>query len=95
MSEHAEVRATVRNRLGMHARPAMVFADHAAAFASEIRVHRADAPGERIDAKSVMQVMMLAATQHTELVITAEGDDAAPACRALADLIESGFGEAS
>jgi len=46
-----------------------------------------------VDAKSIMSVMRLAATKGTVLKIVADGDDAEPAVKALAELVESGFGE--
>jgi len=46
-----------------------------------------------VDAKSIMSVMRLAATQGTVLEVTADGGDADEACAALKDLVDSGFGE--
>ena len=86
----ASTTATVTNRLGLHARPAMAFVDAASAFKSAITVKN---NSDAVDAKSIMQVMMLAATKGTTLTITAEGDDAEQACAELKKLIESGFGE--
>ena len=94
MPDQASVQVSIANRLGMHARPAMLFADTAAGFDAEIIVSRADNPDEKVDAKSIMQVMMLAATQGTELVISAAGPDAQSACNALAKLVKDQFGEA-
>ncbi|MEM8835890.1 MAG: HPr family phosphocarrier protein [Planctomycetota bacterium] len=92
MSSSERVTVTIRNRLGLHARPAMAFVDVAAGFASTISVKRKDSD-ESVDGKSIMQVMMLAATTGTELEILAEGADAGDACKALVELVESGFGE--
>lgn len=92
MPDRATVRVTIINRLGLHARPAMAFVDAAGRFAAAVRIRRADAE-ERVDGKSIMQVMMLAATQGTVLELEAEGDDAEAACDALRRLVESGFGE--
>ena len=86
------VKVVIRNRLGLHARPAMAFVDAAAAFASEITVRREDST-ESIDGKSIMQMMMLAATQGTTLEVTADGEDAEAACAALRALVERGFDE--
>jgi phosphocarrier protein len=58
-----------------------------------VRVRRVDTPEEVVDGKSIMQMMLLAATQHTELEITADGADGAQACEALRKLVDSGFGE--
>jgi len=94
VSQRATSRVVIRNRLGMHARPAMTFVDLASSFGAAISVRRADDDGaERVDGKSIMQVMMLAATQGTALEIFAEGEDADEACQELRKLVESGFGE--
>jgi phosphocarrier protein len=90
VSTHASTIVTIRNKLGLHARPAMCFVDVAVAFASAITVRRAD---QTVDGKSIMQMMMLAATKGTELEVIAEGDDADKAIEALRKLVESGFDE--
>ena len=82
--------ATVVNRLGLHARPAMTFVDLAMTFRSAVTVRKADT---EVDGKSIMQMMMLAAGQGSELTITATGDDAEAACAGLKNLVESGFDE--
>ncbi len=78
------------NRLGLHARPAMSFVDLASTFASEIKVSKADT---EVDGKSIMQMMMLAASQGSELLIVADGTDAEAACKALKELVDAGFDE--
>lgn len=84
----------IRNRLGLHARPAMAFVDAAMAFKSSITVRRTDAPPEEaVDGKSIMQMMMLAATQGTSLELCADGDDAPLALTTLTGLVERGFDE--
>ena len=92
MASPATTQATIPNRLGLHARPAMSFVDMAGEFTSSVRVRREDSD-EYVDGKSIMQVMMLAATKGTVLVIEAEGEDAEKACEALRKLVDSGFGE--
>ncbi len=90
----AKAIAIIKNRLGLHARPAMAFVDLACTFTSEITVRRTDnAPGDPVDGKSIMMMMMLAATQGTELEISATGDDADKACADLKALIDRGFDE--
>ncbi len=85
---------TIKNRLGLHARPAMAFVDLACTFASDITVRRTDNnPGDPVDGKSIMMMMMLAATQGTELEISASGDDSATACEKLKALVDAGFDE--
>lgn len=92
MSQRATVRATVTNRLGLHARPAMAFVDTAMSFASKISVSRTDGKdGGVVDGKSIMEMMMLAATRGTELLIEAEGSDAEHACMVLKALVDCGF----
>ncbi len=84
------INATIVNRLGLHARPAMAFVDCAAAFTSAVSVRKGDT---EVDGKSIMQMMMLAATKGTTLQVTCEGDDADAACEAIRRLIADGFGE--
>ena len=85
-----KVIATIVNRLGLHARPAMTFVDVASTFASDIKVRREDT---EVDGKSIMQVMMLAAGQGSSLEIIAEGEDAQRACEVLKKLVDGGFDE--
>ena len=84
------VKATVVNRLGLHARPAMTFVDVSMTFQSTITVRKGDT---EVDGKSIMQMMMLAAGQGSELEIVAEGEDAAAACDRLKTLVDDGFDE--
>ncbi|MHC4245563.1 MAG: HPr family phosphocarrier protein [Planctomycetia bacterium] len=83
-------KVTISNRLGLHARPAMLLAERASAFSSTIGIARADS-SDPVDGKSIMQLLMLAGTAGTVLNITAEGDDAAAALASIAELIENGF----
>ena len=83
---------TIANRLGLHARPAMMLAEAAMRFESEIRVRRLD-QDEAVDAKSIMQLMMLAAICGTRLELTATGVDSANAIADLQTLIEGNFSE--
>ena len=83
----------VSNSLGLHARPAMQFVDVANQFKSDIKVIKGgEEPGEA-DGKSVMQMIILAATQGTPMHIEAEGEDAEEAVKKLVELFESKFGE--
>lgn len=82
--------AKIVNKYGLHARPAMQLVDVASRFDSEIRVSNGQ---KEFDAKSIMQVMQLAATQGTTLTFCADGADAQEALDALAELIAGGFGE--
>lgn len=78
------------NPLGMHARPADLFVKLAKRFGSQICVVNGR---ERVDGKSILDVMTLAASQGTELTLEATGADATEALEALGELIQSGFGE--
>jgi phosphotransferase system HPr (HPr) family protein len=81
------------NTLGLHARPAMQFVDVANQFASRVTVYTGgEEPGEA-DGKSVMQMIILAATEGTPLRIEAEGEDAEKAVAKLVELVEEKFGE--
>lgn len=86
----ASVKVTILNRLGLHARPAMAFVDVAVGCKSRVIVKRG---GQEVDGKSIMQVMMLAATKGTELEISAEGEDADETVERLRSLVEGKFGE--
>ena len=90
MSDRVSTTVTIINRLGLHARPAMAFVDLASSFQSAVTVKRGD---QEVDGKSIMHMMMLAATKGTCLEVCAEGPDARPACEALKKLVESGFDE--
>ena len=81
---------TIQNKLGLHARPAMQFVDVANQFQSGIKVWKGD---QVVDGKSIMQMMMLAATAGTPLKIVADGDDALAALDALEKLINEKFSE--
>lgn len=75
---------TVANRLGIHARPAAMFVRIASRFHSEILVEK---DGERINGKSIMGLMMLAAGPGCRLRLEATGEDALDALRALEELV--------
>lgn len=81
---------TIRNKLGLHARPAMAFVDVASKFTAEITVRKTK---EKVDGKSIMQMLLLAATQGTRLTIEADGPDASEACKALESLVKDRFDE--
>ena len=83
----------VSNRLGLHARPAMQFVDLANQFTSTVTVFKGGEEPAEADGKSVMQMIILAATEGTPLTIVADGDDAERAVNELVGLFESKFGE--
>lgn len=80
----------VTNALGLHARAAARFVHLASQYTAQIRVGR---DGRSMDGKSIMGILLLAASKGTDLTISADGDDEVRAVTALADLIASGFGE--
>ena len=80
----------VANKLGLHARPSAQLVSVTSKFESEVFITREDL---RINAKSIMGVMMLAAEKGSELLIEAQGPDEEAAVEAVVQLIQSGFGE--
>ena len=78
------------NKLGLHARAAAKLTQVAGGFTSEIWLSRS---GRRVNAKSIMGVMMLAAGQGTSVLVEAKGDDAEQALTAIAQLVAERFGE--
>ena len=83
----------VSNSLGLHARPAMQFVDLANQFHSKVTVSKGGDEPYDADGKSVMQMIILAATEGTPLRIEAEGEDADRAVDKLVELVENKFGE--
>ena len=86
------LRVKLDNRHGLHARPAHLFVQTANAYAAQLRVGRTDSD-ERVDGKSIMGMMMLAAERGVELELEASGPDADALLRALAELVAANFGE--
>lgn len=78
------------NKLGLHARASSKFTQTASGFACEVWVSR---NGKRVNGKSIMGLMMLAAAQGTEIEVETDGADEAAAMNALADLVNGYFGE--
>ncbi len=81
---------TIENRNGLHARPAALFVKTSSRFRSEVWVEK---DGERVNGKSIMGLMMLAAGKGSVLRVTAEGEDAATLIAELEQLIRTRFGE--
>ncbi|MFY9345140.1 MAG: HPr family phosphocarrier protein [Planctomycetota bacterium] len=88
----ARLRVKLNNKHGLHARPAHLFVQTANAYASSLRVGRVDQT-ERVDGKSIMGMMMLAAERGVELELEAAGPDAEAMLRSLAELVAANFGE--
>ena len=85
-----EATVTLRNPTGLHARPAKIFAQAAAAIAATVTVTK----GERkVNGKSVLSVLTLDCHQGDEIVIGTDGEGADAALQELVRLVESGLGE--
>jgi phosphocarrier protein len=84
------IEVTIVNRLGLHARAAAKFVHLASEFTSRVTVSR---DGTRVDGKSILGLLTLAASKGTKLQLTIHGDDEAEAAAKLADLIRTRFGE--
>ena len=82
----------ISNRLGLHARAAARFVHLANSFQSRILVHKGNA---RVDGKSILGLLTLAAAKGTSLAMTADGKDEVEALDALESLIRDRFGEES
>ena len=81
---------TVVNKLGMHARPSAMFVTEATRFEAEVWLTK---DSTKVNGKSIMGVMMLAAEKGSELLLEVNGPDEAEALTALVKVIASGFGE--
>lgn len=78
------------NKLGLHARASALFVKTASRFASEIKLAK---EGVEVNGKSIMGIMMLAASKGTTVRLTVNGSDEADAMQTIGDLIVNGFGE--
>lgn len=81
---------TIRNRLGLHARAAALVVKTANRFSSEITIEK---DGVEVNAKSIMGILMLAASKGTRITLRAEGEDETEAIQAVGKLFENRFGE--
>jgi len=81
---------TIINKLGVHARPAALFVKTANRYECEISVEK---DGEKVNGKSIMGLMMLAAGPGSKLLLLAEGPDAAKAVVELEALLKRNFDE--
>lgn len=85
-----ELKITIINKLGLHARAAAKLITTTTRFTADIRILK---DGREVDGKSIMSVMMLAASKGTELTITATGSDQQEAISAIQTLINNRFDE--
>ena len=87
-----ERNVTISNRLGLHARAAAQLVRRASQFNSSVQLVREDTE-EIADGKSILSVLLLAASRGSSLIIKTEGDDEERAIDALVELVEQRFGE--
>lgn len=80
----------IKNRLGLHARAAAKFVQTASRFKSEVKIRK---NGEEVDGKSILGLLLLAASQGTAITIAVYGEDEAIAFAAVEDLIARSFDE--
>lgn len=85
-----EKQITIINKLGLHARAAAKLINVTSSFSSDIQLNK---DGRQVDGKSIMSVMMLAASKGTELTISTCGDDEQQALEAIEQLINNRFDE--
>jgi phosphocarrier protein len=81
---------TIKNRLGLHARAAALLVKTANKFASELTIEK---DGLEVNGKSIMGILMLAASKGTKITLKVEGRDSVQALQTLGRLIENKFGE--
>ena len=85
-----EKQITIINKLGLHARAAAKLINVTSSFSSDIQLNK---DGRQVDGKSIMSVMMLAASKGTELTISTSGEDEQQALEAIEQLINNRFDE--
>ncbi len=85
-----EKKITVPNKLGIHARPAALIVRAAVEFDCDVWV---ESPADKVNAKSIMGVMTLAASGGTLITVSAQGDQEETAVETVVEVIRSGFGE--
>jgi len=81
---------TIVNKLGLHARASALFVKTASRFAADIRLEK---EGIEVNGKSIMGIMMLAASKGTTVRLSVSGADESEAMQTMGDLITNGFGE--
>lgn len=80
----------IRNRLGLHARAAAKFVQTASRFKSEVKIRK---NGEEVDGKSILGLLLLAASQGTQITLAVSGEDEDAAFAAVESLIIRSFDE--
>ncbi len=92
-AEAAILRLTVRNRLGLHARPAALFVQTIGRYQSDVTVRNLSRGGPAVNARSINLVATQAIRQNNEIELTAQGPDAAEALAAIQALADANFGD--
>lgn len=90
MSQILRARVIIPNKRGLHARASAKVVEASARFQSEIHIIK---DGQQVNGRSIMGLMMLAASMGSEVEITAQGPDAVEALKAILALVEAKFGE--
>jgi phosphocarrier protein HPr len=90
MADKLRTRVIIPNKRGLHARASAKVVEASARFQSDIHIIK---DGTAVNGRSIMGLMMLAASIGSEVEITAEGPDAADALKAILALVEAKFGE--
>lgn len=88
-----ELKTTVKNATGLHARPATEFVMLAKSFTSNVTLHKEGSTRKPANAKSILQVLAEGCNAGAEITIAAEGEDEVQAVEKLVALIDAGFGE--
>jgi phosphotransferase system HPr (HPr) family protein len=91
MSRSLEI--IVKNKVGLHARPATLFVKEAMKFDSQIHVKNLTDPSEEVAAKSLLMILSIGVEENHTILINAQGEDEKEAIYALKALIENNFGE--
>ena len=84
---------TVKNKTGLHARPASQFVEAAAKFKSAIKIKNVDKDSAEVNAKSIIKLLTLSMSQGTTIRISATGEDEVEAVNSLIELVDGGFSE--
>lgn len=90
-ADHYRCEITIRNEMGLHARPASLFVQTANRYQSGVTVQKGN---QQADGKSILQLMGLAVEVGTALIVETQGPDARAAASALCELVASGFHDA-
>ncbi len=88
--DQVEKSCTVRNKMGLHARPAALIVQTANRFACDVTLLK---DGQNVNGKSIMGVLMLAAAKGTVVTVKTDGEQAKECAEAIAQLFEKGFNE--